>query len=126
MRALFSRLAIAMLVATACAVRDVPLGVEADSEEGSSVNQEWKITWNDRIDASEDLNHHPCGDFVFDAWAENFLAGCKLGSSEECDSRIAWVWARARQCDEWQAYLLRNHFQHVRRDEIPEPDMRLE
>ena len=118
MRARRLLLATLVLIAcAACATRGAQGGGDVDPGEG------WRADWNGRIDASQGRNDHPCGDFVFDAWAENFLAGCELASSRACDRRLEWVWSRSRQCDEWQAYLLRNHFKHVRRDDIPEPDM---
>ena len=152
MRALRPCLAtVALIVCTACTLHDVPDGSDTDLDEGwttewnaridsldegwttnrntridSSLEKSWKDDWNTRIDVSEGRNDHPCGDFVFDAWAQTFLTGCEPGSDAECDQRLEWVWARSRQCDEWQEYLLRNHFQHVRRDDIPEPDMHVD
>lgn len=119
MRALLLALAATILCA-ACATNDPERESDTDSDEG------WKDDWNERVDASESRTDHPCGDFVFDSWAEDFLSGCEPGSSSACDHRHTWVWARSQQCDEWQQYLLRNHFQHVRRDDIPEPDMHLD
>ena len=112
---------VALIVATACALHDAQGGADTD------LDSNWKNDWNARMDASPGRNEHPCGDFVFDAWAQTFLTGCDPDSDSdlECEQRLAWVWARSRQCDEWQEYLLRNHFQHVRRDDVPEPDMHL-
>ncbi len=118
---------LALIATTACALHDARGGTDTD------LDSNWTSDWNARIDASPGRNEHPCGDFVFDAWAQTFLWGCELGSNSaldlapdaKCGQRLAWVWARSRQCDVWQEYLLRNHFQHVRRDDIPEPDMHL-
>jgi hypothetical protein len=86
----------------------------------------WKADWNARIDASTGRMDHPCGDFVFDAWAAVFQGDCERDLSPVCDQKIEWLIERSRQCDEWQQYLLRNHFRHVRRDNIPEPDMHMD
>jgi hypothetical protein len=88
----------------------------------------WKADWNARVDASSDLKQHPCGDFVFDVWADDFLAECKRpnsGMEKECGRRTEWVWERSRQCAKWQDWLLRNHNRQQRSDDAPEPETRV-
>ena len=104
----------------------VPAGCATGDAQGDmELEERWKADWNVRIDASKSWNDHPCGDFVFDAWAQSFQSECERGSSSVCDRKLDWLWERSQQCDEWQQYLLRNHFKHVRRDDIPEPDMHI-
>lgn len=85
---------------------------------------EWAADWNTRVDDMPDFLSHPCGDFAFDVWADEFLEGCSeptTGSEQECEERTDWVWARSDQCSVWQDWLLRNHNQRVRDDLTPEP-----
>ena len=88
---------------------------------------EWSADWNRRVDNVPNFISHPCGDFAFDVWAEEFLEGCgdtRLGTgveTAECEQREDWVWARSDQCNVWQEWLLRNHNQRVRDDLTPEP-----
>ena len=98
----------------------------ATVDEGMETKDHWKTDWNARIDASTSRDDHPCGDFVFDAWADEFQAGCEPGSSTLCDRKIEWLWECSHRCSEWQQYLLRNHFKHVRQDNVPEPDMHVQ
>ena len=91
--------------------------------------ERWSSDWNARVDSAGHRNEHPCGDFVFDVWADDFLAACKPPSSAmeaECRRRTEWVWERSRQCAEWQDWLLRNHNRQRRSDDLPEPDSRVE
>ena len=94
----------------------------------ASGRAEWKADWNARVDAAESRKDHPCGDFVFDAWADDFLVQCKYPSQEmeaECRERTEWVWARSNQCSKWQDWLLRNHTKQQRRDHLKEPETRV-
>jgi len=93
----------------------------------SATSPQWKADWNARVDAAADLMDHPCGDFVFDRWADEFLEGCndRRGQPSDCRQRSEWVWQRAEQCDAWQAWLLRNHNQRQRSDK-PEPETRVQ
>ena len=89
---------------------------------------EWREDWNARIDAHEQLRDHPCGDFAFEPWAKRFLSGCDLAAetrTADCSARLSWVTERAAQCRVWKNWLLRNHNQRVRHDEIPEPPTRV-
>ncbi len=92
---------------------------------------EWARDWNARVDAHEERRDHPCGDFRFDPWAREFLAPCETysGSGQamttaECEARTAWAWERSRQCNVWQAWLLRNHHKQTR-NPAPEPETRV-
>lgn len=89
---------------------------------------EWKTDWNARVDAAQELSERPCGDFVFDAWADEFLEQCNDPSPEledECRDRMEWVWDRSNQCASWQDWLLRNHNRRERRDDLKEPETRV-
>ena len=83
----------------------------------------WAADWNARLDAAARWREHPCGDFVFDRWAEEFLADCVARTGARCDRRRAWVMERSNQCDDWQRYLVRNHGKQQRDDSSVEPDM---
>lgn len=89
----------------------------------------WQREWNQRADAAAIRWENPCGDFRFGPWADAFLAACepedRLGG-DECEHRRDWVGERKEQCQVWKAWLLRNHGQRVRRDDIPEPPTRVE
>ncbi len=90
----------------------------------------WARDWNIRIDANTVLKQHPCGDYAFDPWAYSFLAACEPGgrvaaSEAECEARTDWVWARSRQCNTWQTWLLRNHGAGSR-SAAQEPETRVE
>ena len=89
----------------------------------------WTSDWNARAKAAAgDLQKNPCGDFVFDAWANEFLEVCEESSKKarrECKSRTRWVWERSDQCSRWQDWLLRNHNRNKRRDHLPEPKVRV-
>ena len=91
----------------------------------------WARDWNARVDAHEQRRDHPCGDFRFDPWAREFLAPCESYSASgeimttaECEARTAWAWERSRQCNVWQAWLLRNHHKQTR-NAAPEPETRV-
>ena len=102
----------------------VALPIAALAEPGES----WRDEWNARVDAHERLRDHPCGDFAFEPWARAFLSGCETGMearAADCDERLDWVTDRAAQCRVWKNWLLRNHNQRVRRDDIPEPPTRV-
>jgi hypothetical protein len=89
----------------------------------------WAADWNRRLEAAPTPFEHPCATLEFSAWADAFLASCApYGSRQqgECVYRQRWVRARSNQCQEWVAYLLRNHNQQVRDDTTPEPSMRVD
>lgn len=115
------------LVALACT------HAETGAVEGTRAGwrAQWAAEWNLRVDAHEELRDHPCGDFRFDPWARDFLAPCEsYGANtaaltrDECEARQAWAWERSRQCNEWQAWLLRHHHQQTR-SAAPEPETRV-
>ncbi len=89
--------------------------------------EQWKADWNARVDAAEQLEQNPCGDFEFDPWADAFLKGCDPVDPEPgaCSDRARWVWERSRQCDKWQTWLLRHHNKRERVAQ-PEPQVRVE
>lgn len=106
---------------------------EADPprEAGAGWRAQWAVEWNARVDAHAELRDHPCGDFRFDPWARDFLAPCETYvrgapamTSAECEARNAWAWERSRQCNEWQAWLLRHHHKQARTN-APEPETRV-
>jgi len=88
----------------------------------------WAAEWNARADAAEDIRENPCADFVFDPWAESFLAECERPTrvrKMECERRDAWVRERKIQCSKWREWVLRDRNRRERRDSFPEPEVRV-
>lgn len=105
----------AILILLACTTPD---------GEGAS----WATEWNARVDAAEDIRDNPCGDFVFRPWAESFLAECERPTrvqQRECERREAWVRERSTQCSDWKEWVLRDRNRRGRRDNFPEPEVRV-
>ncbi|MAE95477.1 MAG: hypothetical protein CL910_12520 [Deltaproteobacteria bacterium] len=105
-------------------------GCHPSSESGW--RRAWAADWNARVDAHRRLRDHPCGDFAFDPWVDEFLGACERYtegggalSPGECEARSAWAWERSSQCATWQAWLLRNVHKHERVDS-PEPETRVQ
>lgn len=106
-------------------------GIAAPRAGADAWRAQWATEWNARVDAHGERRDHPCGDFRFDPWAREFLAPCETYTASgeamtpaECEARNAWAWERSRQCNEWQAWLLRHHHQQER-TELPEPETRV-
>lgn len=88
----------------------------------------WAAEWNARADAAEDIRENPCADFVFDPWAESFVAECERATrllKKECERRGAWVRERSRQCSEWREWVLRDRHRSERQFSFPEPEVRV-
>ncbi len=103
----------------------------SDSDPAPAWRAQWAAEWNARLEPEPVLRDHPCGDFAFDPWVQDFLAPCETygGAAEmtaaHCEAREAWAWERSRQCNVWQEWLLRNHHKHSR-ESAPEPNTRVE